>query len=99
MRSCIAKKSFRIAPATARNSFGLAPIDVAADPTLRPGDIVASGDNVKAALIAMHASKERAAAREAASERPALRGASRRAAVAPQRTDAPPAEPEERPED
>jgi hypothetical protein len=82
-----------------RNSFGLAPISVAADPTLRPGDIVASGDNVKAALIAMHASKERAAAREAASERPALRGASRRAAIVPQRTDAPPAEPDERPED
>jgi hypothetical protein len=43
-----------------KDSFGLARIDVAADPTLRQGDIVASGDNVKAALIAMHAAKERA---------------------------------------
>jgi hypothetical protein len=67
-----------------RNSFGLAPIDVAADPTLRQGDIVATGDNVKAALIAMAAAKERAVAREAANERPTLRGsASRRAAAAP----------------
>jgi len=65
-----------------RNSFGLAPIDVAADPTLRQGDIVATGDNVKAALIAMAAAKERA--REAANERPALRGnTTRRAGVAP----------------
>ena len=54
-----------------KDSFGLARIDVAADPTLRPGDIVASGDNVKAALIAMHAAKERGLA---AAERPALRG-------------------------
>ena len=52
-------------------SFGLARIDIAADPTLRPGDVVASGDNVKAALIAMHAAKERGLA---AAERPALRG-------------------------
>jgi hypothetical protein len=51
-----------------RDSFGLARIDVAADPTLRQGDIVASGDNVKAALIAMHAAKERA--RDTASARP-----------------------------
>jgi hypothetical protein len=36
-----------------KNSFGLVRIDVAADPTLRPGDIVSTGDNVKAALIAM----------------------------------------------
>jgi hypothetical protein len=42
-----------------KDAFGLARIDVAADPTLRPGDIVASGDNVKAALIAMQAAKER----------------------------------------
>ena len=52
-------------------SFGLARIDVAADPTLRPGDVVATGDNVKAALIAMHAARERGLA---AAERPALRG-------------------------
>jgi hypothetical protein len=51
-----------------KDSFGLARIDVAADPTLRQGDIVASGDNVKAALIAMHAAKERA--RDTASARP-----------------------------
>jgi hypothetical protein len=43
-----------------KDSFGLARIDVAADPTLRQGDIVATGDNVKAALIAMQAAKERA---------------------------------------
>ena len=62
-----------------KDSFGLARIDINADPTLRQGDIVASGDNVKAALIAMAASKER---REAAAERPALRGpVSRRAAL------------------
>jgi uncharacterized protein DUF2865 len=62
-----------------KDSFGLARIDINADPTLRQGDIVASGDNVKAALIAMAASKER---REAAAERPALRGSvSRRAAL------------------
>jgi hypothetical protein len=54
-----------------KDAFGLARIDVAADPTLRPGDIVATGDNVKAALIAMHAARERG---QAAAERPALRG-------------------------
>jgi hypothetical protein len=42
-----------------KDAFGLARIDIAQDPTLRPGDIVASGDNVKAALIAMQAAKER----------------------------------------
>lgn len=51
-----------------KDSFGLARIDVAADPTLRQGDIVATGDNVKAALIAMQAAKERA--RDSASVRP-----------------------------
>ena len=35
-----------------KDTFGLAKIDVAHDPTLRPGDIVASGDNQKAALLA-----------------------------------------------
>jgi len=35
-----------------KDAFGLAKIDVANDPTLRPGDIVASGDNQKAALLA-----------------------------------------------
>jgi hypothetical protein len=51
-----------------KDSFGLARIDVASDPTLRQGDIVATGDNVKAALIAMHAAKERA--RDTAAARP-----------------------------
>jgi hypothetical protein len=66
-----------------RDSFGLARIDVAADPTLRQGDIVASGDNVKAALIAMHAAKERGREREAAAaERATTRTAGRRTASA-----------------
>jgi hypothetical protein len=55
-----------------KDSFGLARINVAADPTRRPGDIVATGDNVKAALIAMHAAKERG--RTIVVERAALRG-------------------------
>lgn len=81
-----------------KDAFGLAKIDVAADPTLRPGDIVASGDNVKAALIAAAAAKERVTAREAANERPTLRGdASRRVASRP--GPAAPAETDERPED
>jgi hypothetical protein len=62
-----------------KNPVGLARIDVAADPTLRAGDIVATGDNVKAALIAMQAAKERG---QAVAERPALRG-SRTATAAP----------------
>jgi len=56
-----------------KDSFGLARIDVANDPTLRQGDIVASGDNVKAALIAMAAAKERGAARDPVSEKPSVR--------------------------
>ena len=35
-----------------KDAFGLAKIDIASDPTLKPGDIVATGDNQKAALIA-----------------------------------------------
>lgn len=90
-----------------RDSFGLAKIDVAQDPTLKQGDVVATGDNVKAALLAMHAAKERAAARETAiNDRTALRGTStppRRgnapaASAAPPQADAP-AEIEDRPED
>ena len=54
-----------------RDAFGLAKIDVAHDPTLRPGDIVASGDNQKAALLAA-ANKQ---ARSTVTEKPAaLRG-------------------------
>jgi len=36
-----------------RDAFGLAKIDVASDPTLKAGDIVATGDNQKAALAAL----------------------------------------------
>jgi hypothetical protein len=35
-----------------KDSFGLAKIDVKSDPTLRQGDIIATGDNQKAALAA-----------------------------------------------
>lgn len=35
-----------------RDAFGLAKIDVASDPTRRPGDIIATGDNQKATLAA-----------------------------------------------
>jgi len=65
-----------------KDAFGLARIDVANDPTLRQGDIVASGDNVKAALIAMAAAKERQApVGEVANEKPTPRpGAVRRVA-------------------
>jgi hypothetical protein len=82
-----------------KDAFGLAKIDVASDPTLRPGDIVATGDNVKAALAAMAASKER---REAATtERAEKRAdASRRVAARPAAVPAEtPADPDERPED
>jgi hypothetical protein len=82
-----------------KDAFGLSKIDIANDPTLRPGDIVSSGDNVKVALTAMAASKER---REAANEPPALRGSSaRRSATrsgAAAQAEAPAAI-EERPED
>jgi hypothetical protein len=66
-----------------KDSVGLAKIDIASDPTLRQGDIVATGDNVKAALIAMHAAKERA--RDVNAERQApeqQRNAGRRTATA-----------------
>ena len=53
-----------------KDAFGLAKIDVANDPTLRPGDIVASGDNQKAALAAA-ANKQ---ARNTVTEKAALRG-------------------------
>ena len=82
-----------------KDAFGLSKIDVANDPTLRPGDIVSSGDNVKVALTAMAASKER---REAVNEAPKLRGskAAKAAANAPTETPAEtPADPDERPED
>jgi hypothetical protein len=82
-----------------KDAFGLAKIDVASDPTLRPGDIVATGDNVKVALTAMAASKERreAVTNERAEKRTdALRRVAAKATAAPAE---PPADPEERPED
>ena len=36
-----------------KNEFGLAKVDVKSDPTLKPGDLIATGDNQKAALAAM----------------------------------------------
>jgi len=36
-----------------KDEFGLARIDVKSDPPLKPGDIIATGDNQKAALAAM----------------------------------------------
>ena len=77
-----------------KDSFGLVRIDVASDPTLRPGDIVSSGDNVKAALIAMHAAKERALG---AAERPALRGSRTATSEPAPRAAKPPAAPAEAP--
>lgn len=56
-----------------KDSFGLARIDIAQDPTVRPGDIVATGDNVKAALIAMQAAKERQAKPEPVNQKTAKR--------------------------
>jgi len=86
-----------------KDAFGLARIDVANDPTLRPGDIVASGDNVKAALIAMAAAKERQPALEPVNDKPASRpGAVRRIAGPATAVPAevtPGDEPEQRPED
>jgi hypothetical protein len=82
-----------------KDAFGLARIDVANDPTLKPGDIVATGDNVKAALTAMAASKERreAATNERTEKRAdTLRRLAGKPATAPAE---PPADPEERPED
>jgi hypothetical protein len=82
-----------------KDAFGLAKIDVANDPTLRPGDIVSAGDNVKVALTAMAASKERreAATNERVEKRAeALHRLAARPAAAPAEA---PAEPEERPED
>jgi len=82
-----------------KDAFGLAKIDVASDPTLKPGDIVATGDNVKVALTAMAASKERreAATSERAEKRTdALRRRTAKATGAPAEQ---PADPEERPED
>ena len=56
-----------------KDAFGLVQIDAANDPTLRPGDIVASGDNVKAALIAAAAAKERQPARDVSNNKMARR--------------------------
>jgi hypothetical protein len=56
-----------------KDAFGLVQIDVANDPTLRPGDVVSSGDNVKAALIAAAAAKERLPAQPPLNEKTAKR--------------------------
>ncbi|MEA2877332.1 MAG: hypothetical protein QOF14_2528 [Hyphomicrobiales bacterium] len=75
-----------------KDPFGLAKIDVKADPTLRPGDIVATGDNQKAALVAA-ANKQ---ARRIITEKPAaLRGSPARAKAAAE----PASDADERPED
>ena len=73
-----------------KDSFGLAKIDVANDPTLRQGDIVATGDNQKAALAAA-ANKQ---ARSTISEKAALRTSPARAKAATTASDT-----DERPED
>jgi hypothetical protein len=71
-----------------KDSFGLAKIDAKSDPTLRPGDIVATGDNQKAALLAA-ANRQ---ARNAITEKPvALRDSKSAKSTDP--------EAEERPED
>lgn len=70
-----------------RDTFGLAKIDAASDPTLRPGDIVATGDNQKAALVAA-ANRQ---ARNTITEKAALRGSKAAKTGDP--------EAEERPED
>jgi hypothetical protein len=84
-----------------KDAFGLAKIDVASDPTLRPGDIVSSGDNVKVALTAMAASKERQAASEQSTQRKASqRVANRRGVVEPAAAPVTPsADSDEKPED
>jgi Protein of unknown function (DUF2865) len=70
-----------------KDSFGLAKIDPKSDPTLRPGDIVATGDNQKAALVAA-ANKQ---ARSIITEKAALRSSPARAE--------PTSDADERPED
>jgi hypothetical protein len=74
-----------------KDAFGLAKIDVANDPTLRQGDIVASGDNQKAALAAA-ANKQ---ARSTITEKAALRSSPARAKA----ETGPASDADERPED
>ena len=73
-----------------KDSFGLAKIDVKTDPTLRPGDIVSTGDNQKAALLAA-ANRQ---ARNLITEKAALRGSAAKAASAKTASDT-----DQRPED
>ena len=74
-----------------KDPFGLAKIDIKSDPTLRRGDIVATGDNQKAALLAA----ANAHARKTVTENAALRSSPARAqAVTGTASDA-----DERPED
>jgi hypothetical protein len=70
-----------------KDEFGLAKIDVKSDPTLKPGDIVATGDNQKAALVAA-ANRQ---ARNIVTENAALRRGKSTKASSP--------DTEERPED
>jgi hypothetical protein len=76
-----------------RDAFGLAKIDVASDPTLRQGDIVATGDNQKAALAAA-ANRQ---ARNTIVEKPASRGGVTRVRSAPVEPTA--SDADEKPED
>jgi len=80
-----------------RDPFGLVTLDAASDPTLRPGDIVATGDNVKQALAAAAANRQ---VRDTVTGKPALRGSiSRRAATSAPVQPGLAADSEERPED
>jgi hypothetical protein len=74
-----------------KDPFGLAKIDAKSDPTLRPGDIVATGDNQKAALVAA-ANKQ---ARSIITEKAALRSSPARDKAAAE----PASDADERPED
>jgi hypothetical protein len=78
-----------------KDSFGLAKIDVKSDPTLRPGDIVATGDNQKAALLAA-ANRH---ARNLVTEKAALRGGAARTAAPAAAPSGTKSDVDERPED
>jgi hypothetical protein len=68
-----------------KTPFGLVTLDISADPTLKPGDVVSTGDNVKAALIANAAKMAKLAEQQ---ERLKTKQAAARAAVT-RATDAP----------
>jgi hypothetical protein len=79
-----------------KDSFGLAKIDVKSDPTLRSGDIVATGDNQKAALAA---AANRLATRNAMVEKAAALRTSPSKAAGAGASAQPASDTEERPED